>query len=276
MISIIICSRQPDISEEQRHNIDSTIGCPHEIIAIDNSRHQYDIFQAYNEGVRRSVGDVLLFLHDDLTYKCNGWGWVVERIFEDESIGLVGVLGSHVVPDFPAYCSESPYMSCNNADNDNGVVKSYSEGYWNEKGQAEVNVVDGQQMFLPRRLFPPLAFDEQRYHGFHGYDMDLSMQVHSIGKRVVVTNQIVSEHRWSESKWDNDDMTRPLYEAMDVFVDKWRDSLPMVKGIEKPSIEIGNMMSLWRDAYRYRQLRQSKAYRFGKTLLKPFSMFNRK
>lgn len=276
MISIIICSRHSDVSEEQRHNIESTIGCPHEIIFIDNSGNQYDLYQAYNEGVRKSTGDVLLFIHDDVTYKCNGWGLTIERILKDESIGLVGVLGSHVIPDFPAYYSESPYLSGNNADNDNGAVRSFSEGNWDDNGLVDVAVVDGQQLFMPRRLFPPLAFDDRHYHGFHGYDMDISMQVHSIGKRVVVTNKIISEHQWSESKWDDEGMTRPLYASMQVFVDKWSDQLPMVVGIDKPSVEIDNMMNLWHDSCRYRQMRQSKAYRLGKALLKPFSMFNRK
>lgn len=276
MISIIICSRQQDISAKQRQNIDSTIGCEHEVIVIDNSGNHYDIFRAYNVGVSKSKGDILLFLHDDVVYQCEGWGVTIERILSDESIGLVGVLGSHIVPNFPAYYSESPYLSCHNADNDHGVVHSYCDGYWNEEGIADVAVVDGQQMFLPRRLFPPLAFDDRRFHGFHGYDMDLSMQVQALGKRVVVTNKIDSEHQWSESKWGDEKMTRPLYEAMEMFVEKWYDSLPIFKGIEKPSVEIGNMMSLWHDAYRCRQLKQSKAYLLGKTLLKPLSMLNRK
>ena len=49
MISIIICSRFQSISKELKDNIENTIGVVHEIICIDNSKSQYDIFSAYNE-----------------------------------------------------------------------------------------------------------------------------------------------------------------------------------------------------------------------------------
>ena len=54
MISIIICSRFQSISKELKDNIENTVGVVHEIICIDNSKSQYDIFSAYNEGVKRS------------------------------------------------------------------------------------------------------------------------------------------------------------------------------------------------------------------------------
>ena len=45
MISIIICSMNPDISAELRQNIADTIGCEYELVVIDNSRNQLSIFQ---------------------------------------------------------------------------------------------------------------------------------------------------------------------------------------------------------------------------------------
>ena len=79
MLSLIICSRTPRISEELEKNIAETIGCEYELVVIDNSKNKYSIFSAYNEGVRRSKGDVLCFMHDDILYKTNGWGTKVDR-----------------------------------------------------------------------------------------------------------------------------------------------------------------------------------------------------
>lgn len=73
-ISVIICTRQHDISPTQRANIASTIGCTHEIIVIDNSQNKYSIFEAYNEGVRRSCHDICCFMHDDVLLRTEGWG----------------------------------------------------------------------------------------------------------------------------------------------------------------------------------------------------------
>ena len=55
MISIIICSRFQSISKELKDNIENTVGVVHEIICIDNSKSQYDIFSAYNEGDKDRV-----------------------------------------------------------------------------------------------------------------------------------------------------------------------------------------------------------------------------
>lgn len=52
MLSLIICSRTPRISEELERNIAETIGCEYELVVIDNSKNKYSIFSAYNQGVR--------------------------------------------------------------------------------------------------------------------------------------------------------------------------------------------------------------------------------
>ena len=129
MISIIICSRTKQLPKALFDNIDNTIGCAYELITIDNSTGKHSIFSAYNEGVRRSNGDILLFRHDDITHISSDWGRVAEEILSDESIGLLGVGGSHIMPDFPAYYCESPYMSFHNQDNDNGTIIKNVDGY---------------------------------------------------------------------------------------------------------------------------------------------------
>ena len=50
MISIIICSRQKELSAQLKNNIQNTIGTEYEIIKVDNSQNEYFITQAYNKG----------------------------------------------------------------------------------------------------------------------------------------------------------------------------------------------------------------------------------
>lgn len=90
MISLIICARTGNVSDTLLNNVESTIGCDHEWVVIDNSRHQYNIFQAYNIGVARAKGDILCFMHDDILYHTNNWGTKIEDLFMDDSIGQVG------------------------------------------------------------------------------------------------------------------------------------------------------------------------------------------
>ena len=104
MISLIICSRTPEISNKLATNIAETIGCEYELVVIDNSRNSYSIFSAYNEGVRRANGNILCFMHDDILYKTIDWGKKVNCLYkENENIGVVGVLGSHYLTSKEGY-----------------------------------------------------------------------------------------------------------------------------------------------------------------------------
>ena len=79
MISIVVCSRYPKIDVSLEKNIRDTIGdVQYEIVWIDNSHNQYSIFEAYNEGVSRSKGDYLCFMHEDIVYWSHDWGDLVQ------------------------------------------------------------------------------------------------------------------------------------------------------------------------------------------------------
>ncbi len=69
MISIIICSRHPDISASLRENMEETIGVEFEIVTIDNSHGKYSISSAYNRGVERSLYPYVCFVHDDVLFR---------------------------------------------------------------------------------------------------------------------------------------------------------------------------------------------------------------
>ena len=111
MISVIICSRQSDITSEQRRNILDTVGCECELVIIDNSGKHYSIFSAYNEGVRKSKGDILCFVHDDVEFVSANWGEKIIGHFDDKSIGIVGFAGSHMLSKSPMYWVEMPFYS---------------------------------------------------------------------------------------------------------------------------------------------------------------------
>ena len=94
MISIIICSRNTDISKSQQINLGETIGTAFEIICIDNSENKYSIFQAYNFGARQAKFPFLCFIHDDIIFQTANWGINLIQHFEDSEFGLIGVAGS--------------------------------------------------------------------------------------------------------------------------------------------------------------------------------------
>lgn len=225
MISIIICSRNNDIPMSLKDNIKETIGSEYELIVIDNSANEHSIFSAYNEGVSRSMGDILCFMHEDITFVTKDWGKNVYYHLKDSSIGLIGVFGGHYLPNAVCHIGDSEllsyhyyYVSQNNEE------YFYSEKDFDANGEVEVVAVDGLWFAMPRMLFEKVSFDE-KYRGFHYYDMDICLQVLASGYSCKVVDDVVMKHN-SGGKI-NDDFIFNSY----MFCQKWRPYLPLIKGI---------------------------------------------
>lgn len=273
MISVIICSRENYISEHLIKNINETIGCDFELIVIDNSKKAYDIFSAYNEGVQRAKGDILCFCHDDILFRSENWGMAIQRILADRSIGAIGVIGTHFLPAAPMYWWSSPYISQYSINNDNGKVRLHDIRNYFHGNLADVVAVDGVCFFIPKSLFSFVRFDDDTFDGFHVYDMDICMQVQKLGKRVCVTDVLTIEHFWSRKSFKNKKYLKKLDFNLLLFYKKWKKDLPMVRGIDEPDIVLKRINNLCVQAYEATRIRNSRAYRFGKFLLKPLKSF---
>lgn len=278
MISIIICSRGNDIPTLLRDNIVSTIGCDFELVIIDNSTNRYNIFQAYNEGVRRAKGEILCFAHDDILFHDNTWGPVVERHFEETpEMGLMGVAGSHFLSSHPIYWSACPVISEHHLHNDHGqIIHCFHEDYF-PKGSSlsEVVAVDGLCFFMRKELFQQIHFDEETYHGFHAYDLDICMQVQALGMKVMVCRDVLVEHAWSESTSKKKPGMELLSVNLRLFVRKWEKMLPITRGVDIPPHTIFKINQLCEYAYDATQVRTSKAYRIGRALLSPIKFIQK-
>lgn len=271
MISIIICSRKTDISKELKDNIASTIGCKYELCVIDNSRNDYNIFTAYNEGVRRAKRDILCFMHEDVLFHTAGWGKTILEQFNDESIGIIGFTGAHFLPKAPLYWFSSPFISQYNLQTgDSETLENDTTDYFHGV-LADVAVIDGFCFFVRSTLFDYINFDEKNYQGFHAYDMDICMQVQKLNKRVCVSRAILVEHKWSERLLHNEKYMQLLYDNMCIFYDKWKEYLPITRGIDEPEYILYRLNNLCIQAYDAQVARRSKAYRLGRALLTPIN-----
>ncbi len=275
MISIIICSRREDIPPGLQNSIAETIGVEYELVVIDNSHHDYSLFSAYNEGVRRAKGEILCFCHEDILFHTPSWGDSVQNLFSDESIGVVGVIGSHFLPGAPMYWWSSPFISQYSVNNDQGVVQRNDHREFFHGHIADVVTIDGVCFFIARKLFGSLRFDDRTFQGFHLYDMDICMQVQGLGKRVCVTDVLEIEHFWSENSLKDEQYMAVLDHNLELFYHKWEKNLPMVRGIDEPEIVIHRLNNLCIQAYDATRVRKSRAYRLGRMLLKPLKAFKK-
>ena len=278
MLSLIICSRTPKIHPKLEDNIQSTIGLEFELIVIDNSKNDYSIFSAYNEGVSRSKYPYLCFMHEDILYHTKDWGKNIVDHFRNDKVGLVGVVGSHFMPNTPCGWNTQK-VSCNIIQRIH-TADGYKTEHWDKRNymndslSAEVVVVDGVWFCIRKSLFPSISFDEKLFKGFHCYDMDICLQVRKIGSSVVVVSDVLLEHI-SEGSF-NDDWIRDTNKLHE----KWKDFLPQIADILMSEEEIiertESVTNIFRLKEEIMRIRNSKAFRLGRFILQPIKNIKNK
>jgi hypothetical protein len=222
MLSLITCSRQSDISPQLRDNIAATIGVPYEVIVMDNSDNRYSIFEAYNEGVRRSRYPFVLFMHDDILYHTADWGKKLLAHFEDKKVGAVGVAGTPYLSQMPGGWWMNGMGHLYLLQSSKGQPEPEMQDIFPEGSEREeVVVLDGVWFCIRKQLFEQISFDEQNFKGFHFYDADISLQVFEAGYKLLCIRDILIHHlsmgtldqRWEDSAW--------------IFYKKWKHKLPL-------------------------------------------------
>jgi len=242
MISIIICNRLNAISPKLKQNIKDTIGSEYEIVCINNANRHYNIFQAYNEGVQRAKGDILCFSHDDVTFLNNNWGKKEEDMFaSDPSLGALGVAGGHFMPNCPSSWWNSEISSMHvytltpNGEIDEAIHNDYAKGY----KTIEVASIDGLWMCIRHKLFDQeIRFDDKTFSGFHCYDADICIQILMAGYAIKVAFDIDVLHRGKGN------LNVQYYHDIELWHKKWKDHLPIVRGVQMSEEEKKNPSAL--------------------------------
>jgi glycosyltransferase involved in cell wall biosynthesis len=221
MISIIICSRTQNISENLSENIKNTVGCDYELIVIDNSQNQYSIFEAYNLGIDKSKGEYLCMIHDDIIIHTIGWGNSINSIFEEnDQVGLIGIAGSQIKTKMPSGWCNCPdeFKKINIIQHlENKEIEKWDYGFKNGV-LFEVVAIDG--VFMAMRKVKNILFNI-KIKGFHNYDLNISFEYKIRGYKVLATNSILIEHL------SNGTMNQSWYETTLQLHEIYSNHLPM-------------------------------------------------
>ncbi|HCR78060.1 MAG TPA: hypothetical protein DIW37_16955 [Chryseobacterium sp.] len=193
MLSIIISSYQKYYFDQLTENIRETIGegFLYEIIQMWNP-NVMSITEAYNSGAEKARYENLLFLHEDLIFHTQNWGYKLLEHLQKESTGIVGVAGSSYVPFAPSSWTvtekyNSVYILQGNKEN-----TEFFHINSTEKNRTEVFAVDGVFMAIRKENYDKFRFDEN-LKGFHGYDLDFSLRVAQKLQNFVI-NDILIKH----------------------------------------------------------------------------------
>jgi len=221
LISLIICSRTVNIDQRLEANIKSTIGCPFELVVINNSENQYHIFEAYNLGVQKSKGGILCFLHDDILFHTNDWGLKVIEHFADQNIGAIGISGTEYLPKAPGSWWSGGLVNQYISYQERSSLKIstvYTDG--EKTKRKEVIALDGAWLCIKKELFKKIKFDSECFKGFHFYDMDICMQIHVAKYKLMATFNILIEHNSAGN------INAEWIQSAKLFNQKWKQQLP--------------------------------------------------
>lgn len=270
MISIIICSRKKEIDEILKKNIENSIGCTHELIVIDNSKNQYSIFEAYNLGIKKSIGEYLCFLHDDIYMYSKGWGNTINKVFnERKEIGLLGVAGTQIKTKMPSAwwrCPEDQKRIHIIQHSQHAETITRYTGF-SKNSLEEVVVIDG--VFMAMRKDGNICFDT-KIKGFHNYDLNISFEYIKHGYQIFVTNEILIEHFSAGSI--NKDWVESTFKIHNLY----KSDLPL--SIDKKDLgeamEINNAKRFVNQCFKYKKIKMAIIVWMKLFYLNPFSKYH--
>lgn len=192
MLSIIISSYEERFYNVLKKNIEHTCGINYEIIKIDNPGIM-GVSKAYNIGISKAQFEYFLFLHEDVIFHTENWGEKLIKHLDNEEVGMVGIAGSNYVPVVP--CG----WYVNNANNHFiYLIQNSKEGNQPEMlnfmklKKHQVYGLDGVFMGVKKEKLGLQMFNEKLNH-FHGYDLDLSLNISKKYKNYVISD-ILIEH----------------------------------------------------------------------------------
>ncbi len=224
MISIIICSRQHQQVTRLVKNIEETIGVAHEILITDNSINGNGICKVYNAAAAKAKFGLFCFVHEDVVFATSNWGQNIAHHLSNMTTGLVGIAGGDtksLVPSSWYISARSNHIHVFQHYQHKAAKPSYIRiGISDQSHAINVAVLDGVFLCTRKDVFLHFRFDEINFQGFHGYDIDYSLQVSSAYKIKVVPDILI--HHYSEGRPGKDWMDSTLMVSR-----KWKTQLPV-------------------------------------------------
>jgi hypothetical protein len=218
LVSVIICSIEParfkDTSQMYARLLEDT---PHEVIGIHDAR---SMCEGYNRGIAKSRGEVVIFSHDDIEIITPEFS---RRLFSRlETYDLLGLAGTSRVCDAKWLAAGPPYQfgQVSHAHPGHFVVDMYGA---HSPVIGGIQAVDGIFMAMKRAVVEKISFDE-RYEGFHCYDVDFTFAAFRAGFKLAVVNDIHAIHR------SHGDFGPQWQQQAARFREKWQSQLAPVPG----------------------------------------------
>jgi hypothetical protein len=191
-VSVVISTRK--IDEGYKEHVRKMFSQPDTEILMYENDGEMSLTQVYNKGLKESVNDIVVFMHDDLILETLNMTPKIIKLFEKHpEYGIIGIAGTDKL---------TSGMWWQNRENMFGVVghihegkrhvNHYSKGVFNDVLK-DVVIVDGL-FFMVRKSLLKKEFNEQ-FEGFHFYDISFCVENYMEGIKVGLTTKFGITHK---------------------------------------------------------------------------------
>jgi hypothetical protein len=248
MITIIICSIDPERCSKLLENISETVGVEYETLVFDNRNEQWGLCRVYNHCAEKAKYPYLCFMHEDVYIDTKDWGKrIIGTIEKTPDCGVVGFAGgTQAAKNISSWWAGGKRR--NVYDGFNGKNYSYrrlnyaTHYYSNPYAEEISNVlcIDGLFQFVKKTIWEEIRYDEHLFTGFHFYDVDFSFAVAEKYNNYVLLDFDVFHDSGGRTNAD-------YVTYMFVFQNKWRNQLP--KNLNNTIVKGGNIKFELKEAF---------------------------
>ena len=226
MISIVVSTRKED--ENFKLMLLKSVGLKDVQLLIYENNGEKSLTEVYNQGLRDSIYNINVFVHDDVILD-NGWGKKLIEHYQKSSYGLLGVAGSRELADGKWWSNKSStYGVVRHTDE----IKTWTSEFSRNLGNSiqEVCCVDGV-FFSVMKSRLKTGFDES-YKGFHFYDISFCVSNFIQGVKIGVHTNILLTHKSigeTNETWETSRLQ---------LVNQYKDYLPLEVELEVPYLDL--------------------------------------
>jgi GT2 family glycosyltransferase len=183
-----------------------------EILMYENDG-EMSLTQVYNKGLKESVNDIVVFMHDDLILETSNITPKIVKLFEKHpEYGIIGIAGTDKLTSGRWWDNrENMFGVVGHIHEGKRHVNNYSKGVFNDVLK-DVVIVDGL-FFIVRKSLLKKEFNEE-FKGFHFYDISFCVENRFEGVKIGLTTKFGVTHKsvgMTNKQWEKNKL---LFEAL--------------------------------------------------------------
>ncbi len=211
MVSVVISTR--NIDPTYYDHVKRMFSHPNTEILMYENDGQMSLTQVYNKGLKESVNDIVVFMHDDLILETPNMTPKIVKLFEKHpDYGIIGIAGTDKLTSGRWWDNrENMFGVVGHIHEGKRHVNHYSKGVFNDVLK-DVVIVDGL-FFMVRKSLLKKEFNEQ-FEGFHFYDISFCVENQFEGIKIGLTTKFGVTHKsvgMTNKQWEKNKL---LFEAL--------------------------------------------------------------